>query len=225
MGIYLYAIRKLKRAQRITREDGAVLVVAHTLAFVSKPYWDFGTPDRRTRLAMGRVTAAYGDHFTGPVLFGDSVRQWNAASPLWWDTDKLPGTEWAVLTDRVGDEHEARATKARLPTLIVCREGRPVTLEARVDALHGDKYVAAHRLVFATQESATAHVRLRGGPEEVKLSPLASAADVVAEFHAYMEVVRDWLYSVTPVRPAPERKLPAPALPTHEECMRAAGWL
>lgn len=39
------------------------------------------------------------------------------------------------------------------------------------------------------------------------------------------EVVRDWLYSITPVRPAPEHKLPAPVPPTHEECMRAAGWL
>lgn len=225
MGTYLYAIRKLKKPQRITREDGAVLVVTHTLAYVSKPsYQGFGSLDRFTRLAMGRVAATYGDHFTGPVLFGASVRQWDT-SPLWWDVDALPGVEWGVVTDLVGAEHEAHAAKARLPTRMARLDGRSVVLEASVHALHGDKYVAASRNVFATQEAPTAPIRLRGGPEEVKLSPLASEQDVVAEFRAYVEVVRDWLYSVTPVRPAPEHKLPAPVLPTHEECMRAAGWL
>lgn len=225
MGVYLYAIRKLKRAQRITREDGAVLVVEHALAYVSKPYWDFGTPDRRTRLAMGRVTAAYGERFTGPVLFGDSVRQWDAASPLWWDTDKLPGAEWGVATDRVGDKHEARATKARLPTRVARPEGKHARmLETTVYALHGTGHVAARRNVFATQESAAAHVHLRGGPEEAKLSPLTSEAAIVAEFEAYVQVVQDWLYTVTPVCPALVLAH-APSTPTHEECMQAAGWL
>lgn len=231
MGIYLYGIRKLAKPQIVTREDGATITVAHCLSYVSKPYWGWrGIEDRYSRLAMGRIHAAYGDTFTGYVLFGHSILSWVGA-PTWLDGGNYHKgtTQWGVATDlveassRSEDDHKARLSRARLPTLLV-QEGRITRrLEGRAVVTSRDHRVLDSRDVYAVRLLSGA-VQLRGGPEAVTLNPLASDDQVQAEFRAYLQVVQDWLTERTP-DPTPVPVPVPPPAPTHEDCLRAAGWI
>lgn len=234
MGIYMYGIRKLKKAQRVMREDGAYCTVTHCLSYVSKPYWGFdGAPsDRYSRLAMGRIERAYGDNFKGVVLFGASILLWDG-SPVWFDGGDLPPrtVKWGIATDlkevsaKSEDDHLATLSHARLPTMSVKVDNRTYRLDGEIMVQDHRRYVVASREVYATRH-ADGSVRLRGGHETVILPALMSDAEVLANFRAYREVAQDWLTERTPVPPppAPVAPLPPPA-PTHEECLRAAGWI
>lgn len=234
MGIYLYGIKKLKKAQRVVREDGEVATVNHCLSYVSKPYWGWqGIEDRYSKLAIGRIHRAYGDKFTGYVLFGESILYWNSA-PTWLDGDDFPKHtgRWGVATDlkevssRSEDDHLATVSRARLPTLRVqdgtvlrTMEGRAVVCDPHT------KYLLDSRHTYAVRLPNHA-VELRGGPHIVRLNPLVSDAEIMAELHAYTQVVQDWLVENTPIpAPAPKPAPLPPPPPSHEDMMRAAGWI
>lgn len=235
MGIYLYGIKKLKKAQRVVREDGEVRVVAHCLAYVSKPFWGFNGPsDRYTRLALGRLDHLYPGGFRGPVVYGDNIIDWDG-SAAWYDGGDLPEkcVRWGRLTDLVDRDDETKVTFSKAvyapARIAVLREGATqqsmYTLHRVLTVVHPQtRYQLATHEVYGVR-LPTGIIEFRGGFYGTTRMDGADPARVMAHWDGYCRVNEDALLERTPiVYEAPKAPVAKPEY-DHEASLQAAGWL
>ena len=235
MGVYLYGLKKLKKSQRVVRSDGAVAVVTHFLNYRCKPYWSMASDPTEQRI-LGELAHRYGDRWQGFVLYGDCIVAWDGP-PHWYDGGDFPkgSVVWGEALDRHvasrEDRDEGRTTlsRARLPSMRVKDdEGRMLLLERALQVLDSERYVVDSIEVYGCRRDDLGEgtVEFGGGPKAIHLKA-DNDRQLLLLWSNYCLLANDWLQEKT-VLPPPKPKAappPPPPAPTHEELLRAAGWL
>jgi len=208
MGTYLYGVKKLKKAQLITREDGATVTVTHTLVYRMKPSFGWGGRlEQQERFIIGGLESNHPNGFKGVLLFGETVYLWDGA-PYWYDSGKMPATAWGVVTDLRGDEdyktpEKAKASKARLPALVLTGVDRldsdgvtrkmEVRLQQELHILNPERRVVAAQSVYAVKK-ASGEVEFRGaGFAPVMPCHATDVNGIYRDWQQFCRVASDWL--------------------------------